>query len=166
MRKYHRWNFRSRERKWRCRNFTSDSDKRRVICRAFSRRITTCCLKRNTNVLFGLSSRTTGVTLSFQSSMTHTDIMFSKVEKVINTRVIFADYFNSTKSHNQWKRKFSDRTLNVNCDLQGNWNRVSWWRMSSSAGRFRDTYLSIAILIINDTGIRWDDDAIEYRDTC
>jgi len=26
-------------------------------------------------VLFGLSSRTTGVTLSFQSSMTHTDIM-------------------------------------------------------------------------------------------
>ena len=38
--------------------------------------------------------------------------------------------------------------------------------MSGSAGRFSDTYLSIAILIINDTGIRWDDDAIEYRDTC
>jgi len=36
--------------------------------------------KGNTDVLFGLSSRTTGVTLSFQSSMTHTDIMFSKVE--------------------------------------------------------------------------------------
>jgi len=71
----------------------------------------------NTNVLFGLSSRTTGVTLSFQSSVTHTDVMFSKVERVINTRVIFADYYDFNPTSQNGNGSTATKTLNVNSDL-------------------------------------------------